>query len=87
MLGEEGIPSAVSNSAGTFVCNHLMYGVLHYISERGLATLAGFIHIPYMPEQAAGKEGMASLPLELDVRAIELALGVVLKKISEDRNE
>ena len=87
VLGEEGIPSAVSNSAGTFVCNHLMYGVLHYISERGLATLAGFIHIPYMPEQAAGKEGMASLPLELDVRAIELAIGVVLKKISEDRNE
>ena len=84
---KDGIPSAVSNSAGTFVCNHLMYGVLHYIKEHELSTPAGFIHIPYLPEQAAGKEETASLPLELDVRAIELALDVILKKLSEDRNE
>ena len=51
VLGEDGIPSAVSNSAGTFVCNHLMYGVLHYIAERGLDLPAGFIHIPYCAEQ------------------------------------
>lgn len=84
VLGEHGILSAVSNSAGTFVCNHLMYGVLHYIAERGLNCVAGFIHIPFLPEQVDGKEGIASLPLELDVRAIELALGVILKQILEE---
>ena len=85
VLGEGGIPSAVSNSAGTFVCNHLMYGVLHYIAERGLDLPAGFIHIPYLPEQVTKKEGVASLPLELDVRAIEMALGVIIKQISEGK--
>jgi pyroglutamyl-peptidase len=85
VLGEGGIPSAVSNSAGTFVCNHLMYGVLHYIAERGLDLPAGFIHIPYLPEQVTKKEGVASLPLELDVRAIEMALGVIIKQISEEK--
>ena len=83
-LVDGGIPSAVSNSAGTFVCNHLMYGVLHYLAERGLDCVAGFIHIPYLPEQVTEKEGIASLPLELDVRAIEMALGVILKQISEE---
>ena len=83
-LVDEGIPSAVSNSAGTFVCNHLMYGVLHHIAERGLSALAGFIHIPFLPEQVAGKEGVASLPLDTDVRAIEIALGVISEKILEE---
>ena len=77
------IPCAISNSAGTFVCNHLMYGVLNHIEKRGLDTLAGFIHIPFLPEQTAQKEGVASLPLEIDVKAIELAIGVVVKKLSE----
>ena len=84
VLSEGGIPSAVSNSAGTFVCNHLMYGVLHHIAERGLACVAGFIHIPFLPEQAAGKDGASSLPLEIDVRAIELALGVIIDYFPED---
>ena len=83
-LTREGIPSAVSNSAGTFVCNHLMYGVLHHIAERGLTTVAGFIHIPFLPEQAEGKENMPSLPLADDVRAIEIALSVISDRISEE---
>ena len=80
------IPCAISNSAGTFVCNHLMYGVLNHIEKRGLHTLAGFIHIPFLPEQTAQKEGVASLPLEIDVKAIELAIGVVAKKLSEEND-
>ena len=80
------IPCAISNSAGTFVCNHLMYGVLNHIEKRRLDTLAGFIHIPFLPEQTAQKEGVASLPLEIDVKAIELAIGVVAKKLSEEND-
>ena len=80
-LEKEGIPAAVSNSAGTFVCNHLMYGALHHIASSGSCAVAGFIHIPYIPEQTQNKTDKPSLPLELDVRAIELALGVIIDSI------
>ena len=80
-LAAEGIPSAISNSAGTFVCNHLMYGVLNYISERGYGCVAGFIHIPFLPEQVADKPSLPSLSLDQDVRAIELALSEILKVV------
>ena len=56
-----GIPSSVSNSAGTFVCNHTMYGILHYIAQEQLPIKAGFIHIPYLPEQAVHHKGAPSL--------------------------
>ena len=76
-LKDEGIPAAVSNSAGTFVCNHLMYGVLNHIEKNGLETVAGFIHIPYLPEQVENKENMPSLPLDVSVKAVEIAVKVV----------
>ena len=56
---EEGIPAAVSNTAGTFVCNHLMYGVLHYAERHHPGMRAGFVHIPYLPQQTADKPSMA----------------------------
>ena len=76
-LEKEGIPSAVSNSAGTFVCNHLMYGVLHHISTNGLSTPAGFIHIPYIPEQTTDKPSAPSMPLDTAVRGIETIVSCV----------
>ncbi|MEM8570786.1 MAG: pyroglutamyl-peptidase I [Pseudomonadota bacterium] len=48
-----GIPSDISDAAGTFCCNHLMYGILHHIAQRGLAIRAGFVHLPMLPEVAA----------------------------------
>ena len=83
-LENENIPSAISNTAGTFVCNHLMYGVLHHIALCGYKTLAGFVHIPYLPEQTVGKENMPSLPLEISVRGIELMLKVVAEQMSAE---
>ena len=80
-LKEENIPAAVSNSAGTFVCNHLMYGVLNHIAKKGLKTVAGFIHIPYLPEQTVNKENMPSLPLEVSAKAIEIAVRTVAELI------
>lgn len=70
-LTEKEIPAAISNSAGTFVCNHLMYGVLHYIAKNRLPIIAGFVHIPYLPEQVENKPNTPSLPLETDIKAIE----------------
>lgn len=80
-IAASGIPSEISNSAGTFVCNHLMYGVLNYIEAREYDCIAGFIHIPFLPEQVADKPAMPSLPLEIDVRAIETAIGVIVSEL------
>ena len=54
-LRAAGIPASVSNTAGTFVCNHLFFGLMHRIATRPVADgmRGGFIHIPYLPEQAA----------------------------------
>lgn len=48
---EAGIPDRVSCYAGTNLCNHIMYNVLHYISQRRLDIIAGFIHVPMLPQQ------------------------------------
>ena len=81
-LNEAEIPSAISNSAGTFVCNHLMYGVLNHIAKMDYKTLAGFVHIPYLPEQTVNKENMPSLPLDVSIRAIEIIVKTIAEHIS-----
>ncbi|EMB9228623.1 pyroglutamyl-peptidase I [Vibrio harveyi] len=48
-LQQENIPCQVSNTAGTFVCNHLFYGVQHYLRDKSVRH--GFVHIPLLPEQ------------------------------------
>lgn len=68
-----GIPCALSYSAGVFVCNDLLYTLLHHYD--GTDTRVGFVHIPYLPEQA--KEGVASLPLCEAVRGLTAALQVL----------
>lgn len=50
-----GVPAGISNSAGTFVCNHIMFCTLHMLEEQGNKAKAGFIHIPATPSQAASK--------------------------------
>ena len=67
------IPAALSYSAGTFVCNDLLYRLLHHFD--GTATQAGFIHVPYLPQQA--KENQPSLPQEKIVEALQLAISVL----------
>ncbi len=77
---EEGIPGELSNSAGTFICNQVLYLSLQ-LALTGAGHRAGFIHLPYLPEQAARQpEGVASLPLELMVRAAEVAVEVALSE-------
>lgn len=59
-LQENGIPCQVSNTAGTFVCNHLFYGVQHYLRDKNIGH--GFVHIPLLPEQdTAGNQATMSL--------------------------
>ena len=72
-LREEKIPAAVSNTAGTFVCNFVMYTDL-YLVEKYRNISAGFIHVPFLPAQVLDKRGMASMSLEDMVRAVEIII-------------
>lgn len=75
---QAGIPAAVSYSAGTFVCNQLMYGVLYYTHQEFQGTRAGFIHVPYIPQQAAALNRPApSMSLEDIVQGIQAALKIL----------
>lgn len=73
-LRSEDIPAEVSSSAGTFVCNHVFYGLMHSLAERP-GVRGGFIHIPFVDEQAVGDLAAApSLPLATLRRGLELAI-------------
>ena len=56
-----GIPAMISNTAGTFVCNHLMYAACHYAALNQPKLKAGFVHIPFLPEQTTSKPTMPSM--------------------------
>ncbi len=77
-----GLPAAVSNTAGTFVCNHLMYGVMHLIQNEFPGTLGGFIHVPYLTEQAEEKkEPIFGMTLEDIIKGLEAALTAVAEAL------
>ena len=73
-IRDAGLPGDISNSAGTFVCNSLLYSVLHHAAEHMPETRAVFVHVPYIPEQTVGKENVPSMPLEDIVRALSAAI-------------
>lgn len=78
-LREAGLPAAVSHSAGTYVCNHLFYGLMHEIAQDGLSCRGGFLHIPYLPEQAARQPaGTPSMSLPQIVQGVGVALEAAL---------
>ena len=70
---ECGIPCTLSYSAGTFVCNDLLYTLLHRYRDTDVRV--GFVHIPYLPEQA--REGKPSMELDAVVEALTAMIGVL----------
>ena len=70
-----GAPTEVSNSAGTYVCNHLMYGVLHYLAASGHRARAGFIHVPYSEQQVLDKRDAPCMAVETMVKGVQAAIG------------
>lgn len=72
-IRDAGIRGAVSNTAGTFVCNDTLYLLLHRF--HGTATQVGFIHVPCLPQQA--KAGVPGMELEQIIRALEAAVGAI----------
>jgi pyroglutamyl-peptidase len=65
------IPASVSQTAGTFVCNHVFYGLMHELALHRNEVRGGFIHVPFVPEQTADKP---SLPFEKMTEAIRTAI-------------
>ncbi|MYN01345.1 pyroglutamyl-peptidase I [Pseudoduganella sp. DS3] len=72
-LRAAGLPASVSQTAGTFVCNHVFYGLMHALADRA-GVRGGFIHIPYLPEQAARHPGMASMSLAQMIEGLRIAV-------------
>ena len=73
-MNENGIPASVSNTAGTFVCNHIFYGLMNYLESSARDIRGGFIHIPFIPEQIVRNPGHPSMSLELIVKGLELSI-------------
>jgi pyroglutamyl-peptidase len=82
-LREAGIPVEVSQTAGTYVCNHVFYGLMHAL--RDTPVRGGFLHIPYAPEQAARTPGAPSLPVDTVVAALRIALRTALSTSTDQR--
>jgi len=85
--GRAGIAGSLSQTAGTFVCNHVFYGLMHHLRHRRGDARGGFVHVPYLPEQVRGKRGAErppSMPLEEIVRGLEVLVRTSLRT-KEDR--
>jgi len=78
-LRAKGIPSSVSQSAGTYVCNHVFFGLMHELAQGRQALRGGFMHVPLLPEQAARRPEQPCLPLEIMVEGVRTALEVALR--------
>ncbi|MGA8114223.1 MAG: pyroglutamyl-peptidase I [Actinocatenispora sp.] len=72
-LRAAGIPASVSQTAGTYVCNHVFYGLMHLIATEYPDLRGGLVHVPYAPEQAV-ESGEPTMPIDL----IACGLGIIL---------
>jgi len=82
-LRENGIPATLSHTAGTFVCNQVFYGLMHALAAGGGEARGGFVHVPYLPEQAAQHGATAQLPLAAMVEAIGSCIETALTAPSD----
>ncbi len=64
-LRARGVPASPSNTAGTFVCNHVFYRLMHRLAAEASGARGGFVHLPYLPAQVTSKPGTPSLGVEL----------------------
>ncbi|MGA6159895.1 pyroglutamyl-peptidase I [Stenotrophomonas sp. NPDC087984] len=75
---EAGIPAAVSQTAGTFVCNHVFYGLAHLIATERPTLRGGFVHLPYAPEQVVDRAEPA-LPAAMSADALRAIIGAAVR--------
>ncbi|MBR2895425.1 MAG: pyroglutamyl-peptidase I [Oscillospiraceae bacterium] len=75
-IRKAGLPASVSNTAGTFVCNHLMYGVLYHIAKSYPEMRGGFLHVPFAPSQTIDHPA-PSMSVQDIARGIEAAIAAI----------
>lgn len=78
-MRDAGIPADISDVAGTFCCNHLMYGILHHIAVNDLPIRAGWIHLPHLPEVAALENnlGAPSMSTLTAAEGVQVAIAAI----------
>ncbi|MFN3417159.1 MAG: pyroglutamyl-peptidase I [Caldimonas sp.] len=80
-LHAAGLPASVSQTAGTFVCNHVFYGLMHALATRHPGARGGFMHVPLLPAQAARlAPPTASMALETMRQGVQIALQTALRE-------
>ncbi|GEO78915.1 pyrrolidone-carboxylate peptidase [Companilactobacillus mindensis DSM 14500] len=79
-IKQAGIPSSLSTTAGTYVCNHIMYQVQYMIDKEFPTLKAGFMHIPFLPDQVVNRPNTPSLSLVDDVAGITAAIGAIVDR-------
>ena len=72
-----GVPASVSNTAGTFVFNHIMYSLLYYINKNMLNIRGGFIHVPYISQQVIGKKNTPYMELTTATKGLEASIRAI----------
>lgn len=79
-IRDAGLPASVSNSAGTYVCNHIMYQVQYMRAKEFPAIKAGFIHIPFLPKQVVNRPNTPSMDLKDIVRGLTAAISAIVER-------
>ncbi len=91
-LKDNGVPAMISYSAGTYLCNYVMFKTLHYSKLHDYPKKAGFIHVPYTPDQVVNKffllgKNTPSMCLDLEIKAIEIAIKTTLRFMREGKED
>lgn len=81
-LQAAGHPAAVSQTAGTYVCNHVFYALMHALRRRP-GVSAGFLHLPWLPQQHGALSGQPCLALEQQIAGVELLLQLLWHRPAE----
>jgi pyroglutamyl-peptidase len=78
-MHDAGVPAELSLSAGTYVCNAVFFALCHLAAIRHPQIRAGFLHLPYLPQQAVRHPGAASLALEVQRVGVLTALSAAIE--------
>lgn len=81
------IPAVISNSAGTYVCNHVLYGVRYLIEHKYPGKKSGFIHVPYLPCQTVNKPNTPSMSLDVIVQGLVCAIEAMVSHDTDMKQE
>lgn len=82
-IKQAGVPTSVSNSAGTFVCNHIMYQTLFLIDKKFPEVTGGFVHVPFAEEQVKEKPDTPSLSLEQITKGLEAGIEAIVERFGK----